>query len=255
MTEFLALLPLWAWPVLIAPFVGSFLGVVVSRARAPHSILVGGSACEHCGTPLTALDLVPVVSWLALRNRCRHCGARLGIFYPAIELAALGVVLWAALLASGWLVWASALLGWVLLALAVTDLRYFLLPDFLTLPLLAAGLAVAAALEPSSLPAHLAGAAAGFLFVAILRQAYWWLRRREGIGLGDAKLLAAAGAWVSWDGLPSVVLIAAVAALAGALLRHDRRGSISLTDRVPFGAALCLGTWIVWLYGPIGVGW
>jgi leader peptidase (prepilin peptidase) / N-methyltransferase len=87
----------------------------------------------------------------------------------------------------------------------------------------------------------------------MLRWAYWLLRRQEGIGLGDAKLLAASGAWVSWEGLPSVLLVASVAALASTLLRHKRGGSISLVDRVPFGAFLCLGTWLVWLYGPLGL--
>jgi len=252
-TELSALLALWAWPVIAAPFVGSFLGVVVSRSRAPRSILVGRSACEHCGAKLAPRDLVPVLSWLAARGRCRYCDAPLGLFYPGIELAALAIALWSAALTSGWLVWASCLLGWPLLALAVIDFRHFLLPDFLTMPLLAAGLAIAA-LEPETLQDHVIGAASGFLFVVLVRQGYWLLRRREGIGLGDAKLLAAAGAWVAWQGLPSVVLIAAVAALAGALLRPHRGGSISLTDRVPFGAALCLGTWIVWLYGPVGIG-
>jgi leader peptidase (prepilin peptidase)/N-methyltransferase len=253
-TELAALLAFWAWPVIAAPFIGSFLGVVVSRARAPHRILFGRSACEHCGAVLGPRDLVPLLSWLAARGRCRHCHAPLGLFYPAIELAALAIALWSAALTSdGWL-WTSCLLGWWLLALAVIDIRHFLLPDFLTLPLVAAGLAVAFALEPESFWDHAIGAAAGLLFVLLLRQGYWMLRRREGIGLGDAKLLAASGALVSWKGLPSVVLIAAVAALAGALLRTPRGGSISLTDRVPFGAALCLGTWIVWLYGPVGFG-
>jgi leader peptidase (prepilin peptidase)/N-methyltransferase len=253
-TEFSELLISWALPVIAAPFVGSFLGVAVSRARAPRRIVFGRSACEHCGATLRARDLVPLLSWLSTRGRCRYCQAPLGFFYPAIELAALAVALWSAALTSGVLVWASCLLGWLLLALAAIDLRHFLLPDFLTLPLVAAGLVIALALEPERLSSHGIGAAAGFLFVILVRQGYWLLRRREGIGLGDAKLLAAAGAWVSWEGLPSVVLIAAVAALAGALLRPKRGGSISLTDRVPFGAALCLGTWMVWLYGPVGFG-
>jgi leader peptidase (prepilin peptidase) / N-methyltransferase len=244
--------PSWAWPVIAAPFIGSFLGVVVVRASAPRRILFGRSACRHCGRALEPRDLVPLLSWLASRGRCRHCGADIGIFYPAIEAAALGIALWSVWLASGPLVWASCGLGWMLLSLAAIDLRSFLLPDFLTLPLLAMGLLVTGALEPVSLASHLLGAAGGFLFIVAVRQIYWWLRHREGIGLGDAKLLAAAGAWVSWQGLPSVVLIATLAALAGALLRHYRGGSISLSDRVPFGAALCLGTWLVWLYGPLG---
>jgi leader peptidase (prepilin peptidase)/N-methyltransferase len=141
----------------------------------------------------------------------------------------------------------------MLLALAVADLRYQLLPDFLTLPLLAAGLGISAVLAPEELASSLFGAGVGLGAILLLRQAYWMLRKREGIGLGDAKLLAGIGAWVTWEGLPSVVLIAAFVALAGVLLRRPGDGSLALSDRVPFGAFLCLGAWLVWLYGPLNV--
>jgi leader peptidase (prepilin peptidase) / N-methyltransferase len=131
------------------------------------------------------------------------------------------------------------------------DARDYWLPDVLTLPLILAGLFVNAALDLGSLGPHFLGAAAGFLFVLALRYLYWRWRAREGIGLGDAKLLAAAGAWVSWEGLPSVVAVAALAGLAIILLQQARGTSLSLSDRVPFGAFLCLGMWIVWLYGPL----
>lgn len=239
-------------PVAAAPFIGSFLGVVASRFRVPQTILWGRSACPRCGERLGIRDLVPLASWLGLRGRCRHCGRPISAFYPAIELAAFGLAVWSVMLASGWVVWASCLLGWTLLALAVIDARHYLLPDFLTLPLVLAGLLVNAALDPVGLVPAAIGAAAGFLVILAVRQAYWRWRGREGIGLGDAKLLAAAGAWVGWQGLPSVVLIGASLGLALALLRFVRRGSISLVDRVPFGSLLCAGLWIVWLYGPLG---
>lgn len=245
--------PPWLWPVIAAPLVGSFLGVLATRARTPQSILAGRSACERCGHRLGPADLVPLASWVVLRGRCRHCRQAIGAFYPMIELAALAIAAWSAWLAVDWLLWPSCLLGWLLLALAAIDWRSFLLPDFLTLPLLAGGLLLWAVAEPASLASHAIGAASGLAFILVLRQAYWLLRRREGIGLGDAKLLAAAGAWVSWEGLPSVLLVASVAALASALLRYKRGGSISPVDPVPFGAFLCLGTWLVWLYGPLGL--
>ena len=239
--------------MIAAPFIGSFLGVLVTRARTVRSILVGRSACEHCGHRLGPAELVPLASWVALRGRCRHCRQAIGAFYPAIELAALGVAVWSAWLATGSLLWPSCFLGWLLLALAAIDWRCFLLPDFLTLPLLGSGLLLWAVADPASLPSHVIGVAVGLAFILALRWAYWLLRRREGIGLGDAKLLAAAGAWVSWEGLPSVLVIASLTALASTLLRRKRGGSISLVDRVPFGAFLCLGTWLVWLYGPLGL--
>lgn len=246
-----------ALPLAISPFIGSLLGVIVSRFDAPLTILWGRSACPSCGVPLGPLDLVPLVSWAVTRGRCRRCGARIGVFYPAIELAALGVALWSVLAADGADVWIGCGLGWTLLALAWIDAEHFILPDFLTVPLIAAGLLVTWWLEPAALLDHAVGAALGLMFVIIVRHIYAMVRGREGIGLGDAKLLAAAGAFVSWDGLPSVVAVGAVAGLGtvladGVLRRRKGEGSISLSDRVPFGTFLCLGAWIVWLYGPLG---
>jgi leader peptidase (prepilin peptidase)/N-methyltransferase len=232
-----------------SPFIGSFLGVVVTRHAQPRSIAAPRSRCDACGHPLAPSDMVPIASWLARRGRCRYCDAAIGWFHPAIEVAAFGVALWAAIVASGWEFGATCLLGWMLLALAIIDWRDFVLPDFLTLPLLAAGLIVTWALDPAELPANLVGAVAGLAFVVLVRIAYQRLRGREGIGLGDAKLLAASGAWVGWSGLPMAVLIASLAGIAACLLRLARGDRVSATDRVPFGAFLCLGTWLAWLYG------
>jgi leader peptidase (prepilin peptidase) / N-methyltransferase len=235
-----------------APAVGSFLGVVVHRFASPAAILWGRSACPNCGARLRALDLLPIASWLALRGRCRRCGVRIGAFYPLIELAALGVALWSIAATEGWVVWASCVFGWLLLALAAIDWRHQLLPDFLTLPLMLGGLAVNAIFDWQSFAAASIGAASGFLFVVTLRAVYYCLRGREGIGLGDAKLLAACGAWVGWDGLPTVVLAACLGALLFALVRASKVGHPTLAERVPFGPFLCAGLWLVWLYGPLG---
>jgi len=246
-------LPSWIWAVLLAPFIGSFLGVVVMRHDAPAQMLWGRSACGACGKRLGAADLVPVLSWLLLGGKCRSCGAPIGLFYPAIELAALAVAFWSATVFSGFALWASCVLGWTLLVLAVTDLKYFRLPDFITLPLAAAGLLATAVLGSDSLidslTAHALGAVAGYAFVRLLRFAYRAVRGREGMGLGDAKLLAAAGAWVSWQGLPSVLVIAALSALTVVLLWRGPK--IDPAQRVPFGVFLSLGLWITWLYGPL----
>ena len=207
--------------------------------------------CSVCGSGLTARDLVPLLSWAVLRNRCRHCRARIGLFYPGIELAAVGVVLWATTLATGAVLWLSCGLGWVLLALALIDAREGLLPDLLTLPLVLAGLAAAVFLEPDALLAHAIGAVAGFAGFWALALLYKCIRRREGLGLGDAKLLAGAGAWLGWGALPSVVLIAAVAGLGAALAAGLAGRRVALDMKLPFGPALCLGFWLVWLYGPL----
>jgi leader peptidase (prepilin peptidase)/N-methyltransferase len=243
--------PAWAWPLAAAPFVGSFLGVLVTRLPQERTVVWGRSACPACGHGLGACDLVPVLSWAALGGRCRHCGARIHLLYPAMELGALGVAAWAAALGSGPFLWASCGLGWALLALAVIDARDGLLPDVLTYPLMLAGPPVTALLEPDAVYDRAIGAAAGFGVFWLLALAYRRLRHREGLGLGDAKLLAAAGAWLGWQPLPSVVLVAAVAGLSWVLALRAIGRRLALDTELALGPGLCLGFWLVWLYGPL----
>jgi leader peptidase (prepilin peptidase) / N-methyltransferase len=235
--------------VLAASFVGSFLGVVIERLPAGRPILLSRSTCDACGATLGGRDLVPLVSWLWQRGRCAYCRAELGTFYPIIELAAVAVAVSAAAVLSGWLLLASCALGWTLLTLAAIDQRHFLLPDVLTLPLIPAGLAVAYAIEPALLPGHVLGALAGFAAFALIAVAYRRLRSREGLGLGDAKLLAGAGAWLGWQALPSVVIIGAISALA--LAGAAAGGKLTVTTRIAFGSHLALAFWLVWLFGPV----
>lgn len=243
--------PDWLFPVIAAPFVGSFLGVVALRLPRGQAIALARSACPHCARRLAPWDMVPVLSWLVSRGRCRYCGARLGAFYPLIELAALVPVLWAAAVMSGWLFWATCLLGWFLLVLAAVDLRHQILPDALTFPLIGLGIAVAYFADAGGVAAHLIGAAAGFAVFAAIALAYERLRGRAGLGLGDAKLLAVAGAWVSWNGLASVVLIGAATALVVALGTAMVRKNLALDRRIPLGPYLGLAIWVVWLHGPL----
>lgn len=195
---------------------------------------------------MSARDLVPLGSWLASRGRCRHCHAALPAFYPLVELAAgaIGALALAFVPAPSGLL--TALLGWWLLALALIDLRAWRLPDVLTLPLVAAGIAAAVAgWLPDADPVRaLAGAAVGYLVLAGIGWAYRRLRGRDGLGLGDAKLLAAAGAWLGIEALPALVLIAAVLGLALAL---SRAGPVRAETAVPFGPPLALAFWGLFL--------
>ncbi len=104
--------PDWLLPVLAAPFVGSFLGLLIARLPVGGAVVLGRSACLACRHPLGPADLVPILSWLLRRGRCRHCGVAISALYPLVELAALGLALWAAAMVSGWLLWASCALGW-----------------------------------------------------------------------------------------------------------------------------------------------
>jgi leader peptidase (prepilin peptidase) / N-methyltransferase len=242
----------WLLPILFAPFIGSFIGTLAMRLPAATALVLDRSRCDHCGHTLGPLDLVPMLSWAAARGRCRHCQAAVSVFHPAIELAALGVAVWAALTVPEDELWLSCVLGWGLLALAVIDYRDYLLPDAITLPLVALGLGAAYLDDPTSVLAHGIGAVAGFLVFLVIALAYRRLRGREGLGFGDAKLLAAAGAWVGWQGLPSVVLLGATASFALLLLLGLRGMAVRFDARLPFGPGLCLGLWLVWLYGPLG---
>lgn len=234
-----------------APFIGSFLGVVIERLPAGRGILVGRSRCDHCQAVLAVRDLVPVVSWLANRGRCRHCGVSLGSFLPLAELAALWIAVWAVLVVPGSLAWLTAAFGWTLLALGSIDHRAYLLPDVITLPLAAAGLLVAWLVHATPVVDHAIGAVAGFLGLIAVARLYRAIRHRDGLGGGDAKLFGALGAWVGWQGLPTVILYAALSGLLWALLRRASEKPARWRRRLPFGPHLCLAGWLVWLYGPL----
>jgi len=147
----------------------------------------------------------------------------------------------------------TALLGWSLLLIAAVDARHFWLPDWLTLPLLAGGLTATALFDRPALVDHLVGAAAGFAVLWGIAALYRRARGREGLGGGDFRLLAAAGAWTGWMGLPSVLLWASVAGLSLVLARLVLRQPVSGEDRLPFGVFLAMGLWMTWLYGPLGL--
>lgn len=238
-----------------SPVIGSFIANFVARFPTEQSVFTGRSACPHCACTLAIKDLVPLLSWLSCSGRCRHCRRPIAAFYPLIELAAVAVALAAAAMTSGWLLWATCGLGWTLLALAAVDFRHFVLPDALTLPLIPAGLVVSYLEEPAELMAHVIGAVTGYILFRLVREFYFRLRAREGLGLGDAKLLAACGAWAAWQGLPGIVLVAAAAGLAAALAGRLFGRPLSLSDRMPFGTFLCFALWLDWVCGPISPDW
>jgi leader peptidase (prepilin peptidase)/N-methyltransferase len=241
-----------AWAILLAaPFIGSFLGLLAQRIPRGDGVIFGRSVCDRCGHVLTVRDLIPFASWLLLRGRCRYCSAPIGAFPLVMELAALVVAGWAVTETSGGIFLASCLFGWWLLALAAIDWREFLLPDALTLPLMVAGFAISYAIDPVTLVDRFIGATAGFAFLATITFLYSRVRGREGLGLGDAKLLAALGAWISWQGLPSALLFAALSGMVFVLARALLHRHLKPTDPIPFGMFLALGGWLVWLYGPL----
>ena len=234
--------------LVVAPVIGSFLGVLVRRLPAGGDVVRSRSACESCGRALAVRDLVPVISFAALRGACRQCGVAIHPMHLWIELAAMAVAAWAALSAEGPELWLGCILGWTLLALAWIDWLHFRLPDVLTLPLLLAGLAATAWGAPDLVASHALAAAAGYVGFRVVALGYRAVRGWDGLGAGDAKLLAAGGAWLGLDLLPMAVLLAALLGLALGLAQAARAGRLSGTAAIPFGPPLALAIWLLWLY-------
>ncbi len=234
--------------LLAAPFIGKFLSLAVDCLLEDSPLRLQRSAQKKA---IGLLDLLPVVGWFWSKAHCQRCGANVGGFRLALELGAPAIAVWAEIVTPGWIVVASCLLGWTLLVLAIVDMKRFILPDVVTCPLLAVGLAIACLMDPSGLSGHVVGAAVGYLGFIAVRCAYRKLRAREGLGQGDAKLLAAIGAWVSWQGLPSVVLLAAGSGALFGLMRCVIGSRAVTSERLPFGPFLAAAGWVVWLYGPL----
>lgn len=214
------------------------------------------SHCPACQRSLKAWELIPVISWVALRGRCAGCGSSIGTRLVMVELLTalvFGLLAWR--FSGQW-----ALVGWcwfaaILLAAAFIDWETLLLPDVLTLGLLWLGLSVSALGATVPPVDAIAGAVGGYLLLWSVATGYRLLRGQEGMGQGDFKLLAALGAWLGWSGvLPVVVLASLSAAVVGMALK--RRGALREGRLVPFGpflagSALVMVCW----QGPVAGGW
>ena len=230
------------WPslgALLGLVMGSFLATLVLRWPQAQA-LTGRSRCDACGVAVRWFDLVPVLSFLLLKGRCRACGAPIDRLHPAIEIgcALIGALAFVAVPGPEGL-W-GALLGWLLLALLALDLQHYWLPDRLTLPLLALGLAGGI----GTLPDRLLGAGLGGGALLLLALAYRHFRGRDGLGQGDVKLMAALGAWLSFIWIGPLLLLASVAGLLFAGVSRWRGDS---SGKVPFGACLALAGFPIWL--------
>ncbi|WP_136439664.1 prepilin peptidase [Pacificoceanicola onchidii] len=230
--------------IILSPFIGSHLGVLVDRLPRGENVVTRPSACRACGTRLAARDLIPILSFALNGGRCRSCRAALPAWLLYIEIAALGVGVCAvASGASGLTLWLTAGFLWVLLALGFADALWMRLPDVLNAMLLV--LALALAWFAGSLQLALIGACLGSGAFFLIRVLYRTLRGREGLGLGDVKLMAGLGAFAGPFDLPLLVLIASLGGLIAALVL--RAGQIRADQRLPFGAALCAAAAVLWV--------
>ena len=218
-------------------------------AARPFNLARPRSHCPACGVPVKTAHNIPVVSWLLLRGRCANCAAPISVRLPIVELAG-GLLAIAALGVWGfqWTALAYYILLMTLLAAALIDAETTLLPDQLTLPLVWLGLLTAAAFDATpTLFDAVAGAVVGYLSLWIVYWAFKLATRREGMGYGDFKLMAAIGAWLGWQTTPAVILIAAILGLAYAFARILRR-TATRTTPIPFGPFLAIaGTTVLFV--------
>ncbi|HEY6516477.1 MAG TPA: A24 family peptidase [Steroidobacteraceae bacterium] len=225
-------------------------------AKERFNLVVPRSACPACKAQITAMQNVPILSYLFLRGRCARCGARISVRYPIVE--ALTGILSAAVawkLGFAWPTVAGLVLTWFLVALAFIDIDHQLLPDNLTLPLLWLGLllslfapAPGTAPIPVDMRSSIIGAIAGYLCLWSVYHLFRLLTGKEGMGYGDFKLLAALGAWLGWRMLlPTVLIAAAVGAVAGIALLAAR-GQNRATP-IAFGPFLAAAGWLMLMFG------
>ena len=272
---------------------GSFLNVTRVRMPAGESIVYPGSHCVRCGAMLRWWQNIPVVSWLLLRGRCHACGVGISAIYPLMEVAT--AALWAgcAAVAGGEVAQAVAMavFCWMMLLLAALDGEQLWLPDRVTWPAIGLGLlwqGMSAWMQPhepsflrmevlAGLGLHGSGrwqvwagavlmaamaAIAGAGMVLVIRLAYWAVRRREGMGLGDAKLMATLGAWLGWTAMMDAFFVAVLAATLAALvwlavMRWKKSGEEWKTMPLPLGTFLALAAmgeifrpawlWVAWM--------
>ncbi len=230
--------------------VGSFSTLAVYRWPRGESLAAPGSRCTACGHALRPFELIPVLSWLLLRGRCRSCGAAVSPRYPAIELASGGLAALAiATFGPTWRGVAAALLLLVLVPVVVIDLEHRLIPDVIVLPAAALGLAAAVAADPSCWWVPVAAAAGAAVFLGLL-----WLAYPAGMGFGDVKLALLLGAVLGASIIPALALAFVSGALLGVVLLL-RLGPRARKTALPFAPFLAGGALVALWAGPALIDW
>ena len=236
--------------------VGSFANVCIHRIPEGRSVVTPPSRCPDCGARIRAWDNIPVLSYVALLGRCRACGTRISARYPAVEAAnGLAYALLAATRGPSWQTLVSMALVTALLILSLIDLDHQILPNVITLPGIAAG--VAASFLPGS-PlspwASAAAAAGGYLALLAVAKGYEALRGREGLGQGDWKMVAMLGAFLGWPKMLLAVFLASVAGTLVGLSLVAFRGR-DFQHKLPLGTFLGAAGIVVVLVGDPLVAW
>jgi leader peptidase (prepilin peptidase)/N-methyltransferase len=233
---------------------GSFLNVCIYRLPLEQSVVWPASACPHCRREIAWFENIPIVSWLALRGRCRTCHQSIGVQYPIVE------AITAAMFAAGWWYYGPGVLlaqrlvfGCLLIVLFAIDLEHQLLPNVITLPGIVVGFVFSFFTEPGWVDS-LIGVLAGGGSLLLMFYLYLFVRKREGLGMGDPKMLAMIGAFLGWKMTLVALMFASFAgSLVGLGLIATRRGAME--SMLPFGCFLAIGAAVAATIGPDVVGW
>lgn len=250
MTATLLSLPLWfliGCASLFGAIWGSFIAALCSRWPRNEGVTRGRSRCESCHHVLSPVDLVPIVSFVFLRGRCKYCHAKIGGDALAVEVFAAAVGSLSFFLLPAPQALAAAIFGWLLLPLIVLDLRHFWLPDRLIILLALIGAVLGPLLSPDiGFADRLIGAIAGYLALEGIRRLYEMLQKRDGMGAGDPKLFAALGIWLGWQLLPIILLLASLLGLFSVFA--NRIIGAKTPDALPLGSFLGLAAILIAIF-------
>jgi leader peptidase (prepilin peptidase)/N-methyltransferase len=248
---------IWTFAFVLGTLIGSFLNVCIYRWPAEQSVIRPRSRCPSCGAPIAGYDNIPILSYLVLRGRCRHCGAAISIQYPVIELAT-GLIWLAAAIRFGVSVDAasSAIFLTLILGIAMTDAKEMVIPDQFSLGGTVIGLGLAAVPGGMALVDAVIGAAGAYLLFWIVKLGAEKLFRKPALGVGDIHMMAMVGAFLGIGGALLTIMLGAVLGLAiGVPLLARRRGLKPLGSYMPLGTFLALGAAIAHGWGPIIIEW
>jgi leader peptidase (prepilin peptidase)/N-methyltransferase len=236
----------------LGAMVGSFLNVCIYRWPNNQSVVRPRSRCGGCGEQIAWYDNIPIVSWILLRGRCRHCGTRISVQYPLVELVT--ALIWAYMAAAipvEWQAARGAVFFTILLGIALTDARQYIIPDEFSLGGLVLGLLFSLAPGFPTLGQSLLGAAVGFGVLWAVGAAGTRIFKEDAMGGGDIKMMAMVGSFLGWD---RVLLTIFLGALLGTLI-FVPLSLIGKKRLVPFGVFLALGAAATFLFGQPIIGW
>jgi leader peptidase (prepilin peptidase)/N-methyltransferase len=239
----------------LGAILGSFLNVCIYRLPKRESILSPPSHCPHCSEPIRFYDNIPIISYLLLRGKCRHCKGHISFRYPVVEV--LSSLLSLALLVKYGLTLQSLLFllfSAALVIITFIDLDYQIIPDSISIPGIFFGIGASFFIPMMSWLESLFGILIGGSFLLLVATGYKWLTGREGMGGGDVKLLAMIGAWLGWKAIPFVLFSSSLIGvlIGGGSLLINKKG---LRYKIPFGPFLALSSIIYIFFGPEIINW